>query len=191
MFFNDIRRKSAGFGCCIGMVDATVDRMTDPPPQGMATIERRCAMNRLATSAFVATLTAAFALPALAADHRGEIDRGRGIHDGLSDQQPSSIAPNAPRLTFAAAESKEIRQILRHWKGGPLTVTPVASLDSSAEGTVIERNRTDDPAHVAALQKTVESNPALMQALKSDGVETDTIIGADRAANGGVTIYVD
>lgn len=46
-------------------------------------------MNSLATSVFVATLTAAFALPVLAADHRGgDIDRSASTHDGLDDQQP-------------------------------------------------------------------------------------------------------
>lgn len=148
-------------------------------------------MNRLATSAFVATLTAAFALPVLAAEHRGgEIDRSASTHDGLDDQQPAAAAAG-PRLTFASAETRQIGQILKHWKGGPLTVTPVASLDSSAEGMVLERNRVDDPTHVARLQKTVEHNPALMKTLKSDGVDVATIVGADRAADGGVTIYVD
>lgn len=147
-------------------------------------------MNRLATSVFVATLTAAFAFPVLAADHRGgDIDRSASTHDGLDDQQPAAAA--GPHLTFASVETRQIGQILKHWRNGPLTVTPVASLDSSAEGTVIERNRTDDPAHVAALQKTVEGNPALMKTLKSDGVDVATIVGADRAADGGVTIYVD
>jgi hypothetical protein len=187
MFLKVFRRKSAGFRCCIGMVDATVDRMTDPPPQGMATIERRCAMNRLATSALVAALTAAFALPVFAAEHRGgEIDRSASTHDGLDDQQSAGT-----RLTFASSEPHQIVQILKHWKGGALMVTPVASLDSSAEGTVIERNRADDPGHVAMLQKTVEHNPALLKTLKSDGVDVATIVGADRAADGGVTIYVN
>ncbi|WP_137158235.1 hypothetical protein [Rhizobium sp. FKL33] len=144
-------------------------------------------MNRLATSALVATLTAALAVPVLAADHRGgDIDRSASTHDGQDDQQPAG-----PRLSFTAAETRQIGQILKHWKGGPLTVTPVASLDASAEGTVIERNRVDDPAHVASLQKSVESNPVLLKTLKSDGVDVATIVGADRAADGGVTIYVD
>lgn len=148
-------------------------------------------MNRLATSALVATLATAIALPVLAADHRGDINRSAGVHDGLDDQQSAGAASASPRLTVSAAQTRQIGQILKHWQGGPLTVTPVASLDSSAEGTVIERNRVDDPAHVAMLQKTVERNPALLKTLRSDGVDVATIVGADRAADGGLTIYVD
>jgi hypothetical protein len=77
------------------------------------------------------------------------------------------------------------------WTSGNVTVVQVSTLnDEDPNRTFLQDRMNANPAEVAALQSSIESNAALKAQLESQNVQLKNIVAAEKAADGSVTFYV-
>jgi hypothetical protein len=151
-------------------------------------------MNRFAKTSFVALVgTLSFAGISLASDIHP--NSGREMDKtGIDTTGTTGGGTALPYVHFAAftnAQSNQVDRAIRHWKGGAFTVSRVDQLDKGDLRTSLEQRRNAEPKQVAKLQAAIDGNSALLAKLKSQSVEVNNVVGADKAMDGSITFYVE
>jgi hypothetical protein len=156
-------------------------------------------MNRFVTSLFATSIVlttagAAFAQPG----GHDSAEAGYNGHAGgpdtsLNDTVGSGNAswPKVHMTAYAADADAQIDQAVRHWKNGAFDVQQVSELQKGSERNALEERKQAEPQVVASLQKSIRANDRLTRQLEARNIEIGNIVGADRAADGGLTFYVE
>jgi hypothetical protein len=77
------------------------------------------------------------------------------------------------------------------WQTGKVTVVSVSTLnDVDPNRTMLLNRMKTNPDEVAALQSTIQNNPALQAQLEPRNVQLENIVAAVKATDGSVTFYV-
>ncbi len=94
-------------------------------------------------------------------------------------------------MANAAMETapQQVDQTVAHFKGDNFTIQQLAPALNTAfdEGDGMAQQT---PAESAKFQQALASNPQLVKQLKARNVEIGNVVGADEAADGGLTFYV-
>jgi len=77
------------------------------------------------------------------------------------------------------------------WSEGQINVIVVSTLrDNDPNRTTLQDRMKTNPDDVAALQSSIQNNPALKAQLESQNVQLNNIVAAQKSADGSVTFYV-
>ncbi|MBO3759773.1 hypothetical protein [Ciceribacter sp. L1K22] len=92
--------------------------------------------------------------------------------------------------SFAANAAQNLDATIAHMKNPKFTVETVDSLDRNNPDRVALEAKSPTSAEAHALQASIIANKKLSGALKAQKVEIGNIVGAEKAADGGLTFYV-
>ncbi|MDO6963778.1 hypothetical protein [Rhizobium alvei] len=144
-------------------------------------------MNRFLKITLATTLSAAMLAGAVLSADAQPKGSPLGRHDTMTSDQ---AVGSGNAIDLVAYKVKDEQQLLKGWQGGPMNVMPLGELDRGDVKQALSSRKTDEPKVVAQLQQAVRGNEKLSHALGKQGVEIDNIIGAEQAADGGLTIYI-
>jgi hypothetical protein len=149
-------------------------------------------MNRFVTSSIAVLGIAASAIagPALARGSGMRAGENHPENDALYATTQTAEGSYAPlHLAPAASDAKAIDGQIRHLPAARFNVVRLDLIGTNRNAGVIS-DRMSEPGYLAGLHRAIESNRPLFARLESQNVEIRNVIGAEPAANGSMTFYV-
>jgi hypothetical protein len=143
-------------------------------------------MNRILKS----SIASAFAVSLLASTAFAQSQPGKGMNDNAPDMQEKQEMLDQG-TTGSVAGGMLSGSDMGSWSDGKITVVPVGTLDDTDPNKqVLQERMKTNPDEVAALQSTIQANPALKAQLESQNVQLNNIVAAEKAGDGDFTFYV-
>jgi hypothetical protein len=149
-------------------------------------------MNRFVTSSIaVLTITASVvAGPALARETGMRAGENHPENDSLYATTETGAGSYAPlHFVQAASDAKAIDGQIRHLPAARFNVVRLDLTGVNRNAGVVS-DRMSERGYLTGLHRAIESNHPLLARLESQNVEIRNVIGAEPAANGSVTFYI-
>lgn len=148
-------------------------------------------MNRFVSSIAVLTIAAsAIAGPALARGTGMRAGENHPENDSLYATTQTATGGYAPaHLVLAASDAKAIDNQIRHLPAARFNVVRLDLTGANRNAGVISE-RMSERGYLTGLHRAIDSNRPLHTRLEAQNVEIRNVIGAEPAANGSMTFYV-
>ena len=149
-------------------------------------------MNRFVTSGIAILTIAAGAIagPALARGTGMRAGENHPENDSLYATTQTGAGSYAPlHFAQAASDAKAIDGQIRHLPATRFNVVRLDLTGMNRNAGVIS-DRMSERGYLTGLHRAIEGNHPLLARLESQNVEIRNVIGAEPAANGSVTFYI-
>jgi hypothetical protein len=137
------------------------------------------------------SIASVFAVSVLAGGAFAQSNPTKGTNDNAPSMQEKQKMLDEGTTGAISSGNMMSGSDMGAWKDGKITVVQVSSLnDTDPNKATLADRMNANPDEVAALQASIQANPALKAQLETQNVQINNVVAAEKAVDGSVTFYV-